>query len=180
MSKKKGADKDSAKNMEQETKSVIAADLPVNIHAQYIRDLSFENPSAPESLRGGGLPEMDISIGMDARELKLGDAKNSYEVVLNVRAEAKRKESTVFIAELQYGIALSIGEDVPQESHHPLLFIEIPRLAFPFARQIVSDLTMQGGYPPLMLNPVDFHALYLQRFSRDIEAAKASRQKSGS
>lgn len=175
MSKKKESAATSQKNNEPG----VAADLPINIHAQYIRDLSFENPNAPETLRGGqGLPEMDISIGMDARDLPMEGVTNGYEVVLNVRAVAKRKEEIVFIAELQYGVTLSIGEEIPKDTHHPLLFIEIPRLAFPFARQILSDITVQGGYPPLLLNPVDFHALYLQRFGKDIAAAQDAKKKS--
>ena len=176
MSKKKGAD--NGNGAVQNEQPTIATDLPVNIHAQYVRDLSFENPNAPETLRSGnGMPEMNISIGLDARKIKINGHNNAYEVALNVRAEAKIQNRTAFIAELQYGIALSIGENVSEDNHHPLLFIEIPRLAFPFARQIMSDLTSQGGYPPLLLNPVDFHALYLQKFSKEIEAAKASRQK---
>lgn len=152
----------------------VSADLPVNIHAQYIRDLSFENPNAPQALRGGqGAPEMDINIGMDAREIEIEGFSNGYEVALNVKASAKRKDETVFIAELQYGVTVSIGDKVPEDTHHPLLFIEIPRLAFPFARQILSDLTVAGGYPPLLLNPVDFHALYMQRFGKEIAAQRA-------
>jgi preprotein translocase subunit SecB len=152
---------------------IEAEGLPVTIHAQYVRDISFENPNAPGALRGNlGMPEMDINIGMDARALQEEGQKNLFEVALNVRAVAKRGEDTVFIAELQYGVVVSIGESVPEETHHPLLFIEIPRLVFPYARQIMSDLTIQGGYPPLLLNPVDFHALYMQRYGKEIEAAR--------
>lgn len=154
--------------------AMTAQDMPVTIHAQYIRDLSFENPNAPESLRPGTKPpEMDINIGMDARKLDDSDIKNLYEVVLNVRAAATHDSDSVFIAELQYGITASIGDDVPEENHHPLLLIEMPRMAFPFVRQIMSDMTVQGGYPPLLLNPVDFHALYMDRFGKEIEEAQA-------
>lgn len=147
-----------------------AADLPVAILTQYVRDISFENPNAPESLRGGlATPELDVNIGMDARKLPDQEVKNLYEVVLNARAEAKRGDNIVFIAEVQYGMVVNVGESVPEENHHPLLLIEIPRLAFPFVRQILSDLTSQGGYPPLMLGLVDFHALYMQRFGAEIE-----------
>ena len=152
---------------------IATQDMPITIHAQYVRDLSFENPNAPESLRPtGGAPEMDINIGMDARKLEGEDINNLFEVVLNVRAAAMNGEDPVFIAELQYGITVSIGDEVPEENHHPLLLIEIPRMAFPFVRQIMSDVTVQGGYPPLLLNPVDFHALYMQRFGAEIEAAQ--------
>ncbi len=141
--------------------------VPYIIHTQYVRDVSFENPNALDSLRPGQpMPEMDINIGMDARRIEDASIPNFYEVALNVRAEAKRGDNIVFIAELQYGIAVSFDESVPQDTHHPVLLIEIPRFAFPYARAIMSDLTSQGGFPPLLLNPVDFQALYVQRFAK--------------
>lgn len=150
-----------------------AADLPINIHAQYIRDLSFENPEAPDSMRTNlGVPEMDVNIGMDARKIEDDDVPHLYEVALSVTAEAQRDGKAVFIAELVYGVTVSIGEVVPEEQHHPLLLIEIPRIAFPFARQILATLTSQGGFPPLLLNPVDFQALYMERFKEEIAAAQ--------
>ena len=148
-----------------------APEMPINILAQYIRDLSFENPNAPESLRGGEPPQMDINIGMDARKIPDDQMPNLYEVVLNLRAIALRSGEPMFVAELQYGVTVVLN-NVPEESHHPLLLIEIPRLVFPYARQILSDMTMNGGYPPLMLNPVDFQALYMERFKDDIDAAR--------
>jgi preprotein translocase subunit SecB len=151
---------------------------PYTIIAQYLSDLSFENPVASEViLAGGGLPEMDINIGMDARKLVESKRPNMYEVIVNVRAEAKRDERLIFIAELQYGALVQINEEVPEENHHPTLFIEIPRATFPYARQILSAVTQQGGYPPLMLNPVNFYALYMQRFGKEIEAAMKEREK---
>lgn len=148
-----------------------AAELPVNIVAQYIRDVSFENPNAPESLKlEGGQPEMDVNIGLDAR--KIDEKSSLYEVVLSVQANAMRGEDPVFICEVHYGMTVEIGEEVPEDNHHPLLFIEIPRQAFPFVRQIVSNLVSQGGFPPLFLAPVDFHQLYMQRFAGEIKAAQ--------
>lgn len=152
-----------------------ATGLPVTIHAQYIRDLSFENPGAPESMRGGqDIPEMNVNIGMDARAIENTELKNLYEVSLTISATAARAERPVFLCEVIYGVTVSIGEVVPEDQHHSLLLIEIPRMAFPFARQILADLTSQGGYPPLLLNPVDFHALYLERFKDDLEKAKVA------
>lgn len=157
----------------QEEGQIAAQDLPVTIHAQYIRDLSFENPNAPDSLRPSqNPPEMDINIGMDARKIEDPQAPNLFEVVLNIRATATQGDDPVFMGELQYGATVSIGEGVPEENHHPLLLIEIPRMIFPYVRQIMSDLTVQGGFPPLLLNPVDFHALYMSRFGAEIEAAQ--------
>lgn len=154
-----------------------AADLPVTVLTQYVRDISFENPGTPESLRAGlPVPELDVNIGMDARKLSDKDMPNLYEVVLNAKAEAKRGKDVVFIAEVQYGMVVSVGENVPEENHHPLVLIEIPRLAFPFVRQIMADLTTQGGYPPLLLGLVDFHALYMQRFGPEIEQYRKKMQ----
>lgn len=154
--------------------------LPIAIHAQYVKDLSFENPNTPESLRGGKtMPVMDVNIGMDARRIPDDTMPFLYEVVLNVRAEASREGQTVFIAELQYGVTVSLN-DMPEDTHHPVLLIEIPRMAFPYARQILSDATVQGGYPPLLLNPVDFQALYMDRFKDEIEKARAEQQQAAS
>ena len=149
-----------------------AEESPINIMAQYVRDLSFENPDAPESLRADKVaPEMDINIGMDARKLEDPDIENLYEVVLNLRAVANREEEAVFIAEMQYGVTVQLN-GIPEDTHHPVLLIEVPALAFPYARQIMSELTMKGGYPPLMLNPVDFRTLYMERFADEIAEAQ--------
>jgi preprotein translocase subunit SecB len=160
----------SDKNKKNDSAAISAPEIPVNILAQYVRDLSFENPNAPGALRGAAPPEMEINIGMDARKLP-GDDEDLYEVVLNLSATATRDKAAMFLVELQYAAMVTL-KGVPQKTHHPVLFIEIPRLLFPFARQIISDMTIQGGYPPLMLNPVDFQALYMERFKDDIEAAR--------
>ena len=148
-----------------------AQELPINILAQYVRDVSFENPNAPDSLTlTGKQPQMDVNIGLDAR--KLAEGENRYEVVLGVRAEALHEDSTTFLCEVQYGVVVEIAKDVAEDNHHPLVFIEVPRQAFPFVRQIVSQTVSNGGFPPLFLSPVDFHALYLERFKDDIQAAE--------
>ncbi|MEZ5815323.1 MAG: protein-export chaperone SecB [Alphaproteobacteria bacterium] len=160
-----------------EAEGVATSAMPINILAQYIRDISFENPMAPDSLRSGlDNPEMDISIGMDARKLPDKDLDNLYEVVVNLRAVAQRsEEQPLFILEMQYGVTVALS-DIPEDNHHAVLLIEIPRLAFPYVRQIVSDLTTQGGYPPLILNPVDFRALYMERFKDEIAQAERDLQ----
>ena len=174
MSKEK-SDAKAAQTQDQ----ITAGEPPFNILTQYVRDISFENPNAPDSLRGGLVqPELDVNIGMDARKITDVDGMpNLYETVLKARAEAKRGVKVVFIAEVQYGMVVSVGEAVAEENHHPLLLIEIPRLAFPFVRQIMSDLTTQGGYPPLMLAPVDFYSLYMQRFGSEIEKFRKDLEK---
>jgi len=148
---------------------IPAQSLPITIHAQYVRDISFENPDAPLSIRAGQeMPVMDVNIGMDARTLEDDDVKNLYEVALTISAKAIRDEKPVFIAEVIYGVTVSIGDVVPEDQHHPILLIEVPRMAFPFARQILATTVSQGGYPPLLLNPVDFQALYMERFKDEI------------
>lgn len=160
--------KDKTTDQAQET----APDMPINILAQYVRDQSFENPNAPDSMRAGkDQPEMEMNIGMDARKIPSEEMDNLYEVVLNIKASAKRDDEDVFICELQYGVTVQLN-GVPEENHHPLLLIEIPRLAFPYARQIMSDMTIQGGFPPLMLQPIDFQALYMQRYKDEIQASQ--------
>ncbi len=148
-----------------------AQELPIHLAAQYVRDISFENPGAPDSLRLASVqPQMDVNIGLDAR--KLPDSENSYEVVLSVRAEAVAQEKTMFLCEIQYGIVAEIDKSVETDMHHPLVFIEVPRQAFPFVRQIMATTVANGGFPPLYLSPVDFHQLYLERFKDDINASK--------
>ncbi len=167
--------------MSEETKAVdennnkqIQADaLPITVHAQYVRDISFENPNAPDSLRTDlANPDMEVNVSMDARKIEDNEIKDLYEVALTLSATARRNGDTLFIAEVIYGMTLSIGDMIPEEQHHPVLFIEIPRLIFPFARQIMATITSQGGYPPLLLNPVDFQALYMERFKDEIEKSK--------
>lgn len=150
--------------------AVQAQSMPITIHAQYVRDISFENPDAPLSIRAGqAMPVMDVNIGMDTRKLEDDAVKNLYEVALTLSSTAMRDEKPVFIAEVIYGVTVSIGEEVAEEQHHPILLIEVPRMAFPFARQVLATIVSQGGYPPLLLNPVDFHALYLDRFKDEIK-----------
>lgn len=161
------------KNPTQDNQPLEASGLPITVHAQYVRDISFENPNAPGSLRtGASAPEMEVNVNMDAREIKDDDIKNMYEVALTLNAVAKRDDKALFVAEVIYGITVSIGDAVPENQHHPILFIEIPRLAFPFARQIMATVTSQGGYPPLLLNPVDFQGLYMDKFKNEIADAR--------
>lgn len=151
--------------------------IPVTVHAQYVKDVSFENPLAPQSFRGDlSMPELEINIGMDARKLQHPKIESYYEVALSAQVTARRGQDVVFIAEVVYGSSVSIGEEVPVEQHHPILLIEVPRLSFPFVRQILSNLTQQGGFPPVLLTPVDFQSLYIERFKERIQGAKGSEE----
>jgi preprotein translocase subunit SecB len=144
----------------------LAARMPVTIHAQYVRDLSFENPNAPASLHAAaGQPAMDVSFSMDARRVEDKEIPELYEVALAVQLNAKRGDKTAFICEIEYAVLCSL-HDVPEEHVHPLLLIEMPRYAFPFVRQIVANTTQQAGFTSVMLAPVDFRAFYMQRYGQ--------------
>lgn len=144
--------------------------MPVIIHTQYVKDFSFENPHAPNSLRAGQpeKPKLDVNIMIDAQKIEDEQLKSLYEVVMTVRAQSMRGERVDFIVEMAYGAAVSLP-DVPEDKHQPLLFIEIPRQIFPYIRHGIAQITQGGGYPPLFLNPVDFQAMYAARFARQNE-----------
>lgn len=160
---------DTTPNAEQDQRQIShdagqAQSLPVKVHAQYIKDISFENPKAPESLRSHReKPQMDIDIDMNARHIEDNEINALYEVTLKLAVRADRQEHTIFIGEIEYGATVELG-DVDKDHHHALLLIEVPHLIYPFARQILSQIVQQGGFPPLYLAPIDFRALYMQQF----------------
>lgn len=140
----------------------------LNVLVQYVKDFSFENPSAPNSLRPReNSPNINININVNANALSQSD----YEVVLRLEAKAADGQEVIFNVELLYAGIFRL-QNVAQEAMHPALLIECPRLLFPFARQIISDATRNGGFPPLMIDPVDFARLYQQRLAE--EQAKAT------
>lgn len=153
-----------------------AAGLPVTVLSQYVKDLSFENPNAPLTLRhSDDRPVMDASFSMDARRLEWEGRDFVYEVTLGIRTIAQKGDKAAFVCELEYGILCEL-RGVPEDQHHPLLLIEMPRLAFPFVRQIVATLTQQAGYMPLLLAPVDFRALYIQQFGEEMRKQMEQQQ----
>ncbi|MEC9342860.1 MAG: protein-export chaperone SecB [Pseudomonadota bacterium] len=128
----------------------------LSVLAQYIKDFSFENPNSPNSLRPReNSPNINIGINVTANGL----SKTDYEVLLKLEAKAVSGEETIFNAELLYAGIFRV-QGIPQEALKPSLMIECPRLLFPFARQIIADATRNGGFPPLMIDPVDFTRLY--------------------
>ncbi|MBO3758277.1 protein-export chaperone SecB [Ciceribacter sp. L1K23] len=142
----------------------------LNILAQYIKDLSFENPGAPRSLQARDkAPAININVNVNANPLSDTD----FDVVLSLTAEAKDADKVVFAAELVYGGVFRIA-GFPQEHMLPLLFIECPRLLFPFARQIIADATRNGGFPPLMIDPIDFAQMFAQRMAEEKTRAQVS------
>ena len=137
----------------------------IRILAQFIRDLSFENPHAPESLRGGAAqPQIDLGVEMNARSREDG----FYEVDIKLSAKANREEGAIFVVELLYGGVFQIA-GVAAEDLEPVLLIECPRYLFPFARKIIADVTSDGGYPPFMLDPIDFAGVYATRKAQEAE-----------
>jgi preprotein translocase subunit SecB len=144
----------------------------IHVLGQYVKDLSFENPGAPRSLRTSSeAPSLDVNVNVNARPISATDV----EVELRLEANAKRGEETLFITEVVYAGLFQL-RNVPKEHMAPLMLIECPRLLFPFARQVVADATRNGGFPPLMIDPVDFAALYRQRLAESTakEAATTS------
>ena len=128
--------------------------------AQYTKDLSFENPNAPGSLQQTTQPQISISVNVVTSPLSDTD----IEVTLRLEGKAEAAGSVMFNIELQYAGVFRI-QNVPQEQVQPLVLIECPRLLFPFAREIIATSVRNGGFPPLMIDPVDFVSLYRQRMA---------------
>jgi preprotein translocase subunit SecB len=143
-----------------------AAEVPgIRILAQFVRDFSFENPRAPETLRAGAAqPQIDLGVEMNAR----GRDDGLFEVDLKLSARAARDDGPLFVVELLYGGVFQIA-GVPAEDIEPVLLIECPRYLFPFARRIIADVTAEGGFPPFMLDPIDFAGVYAARKSQQGE-----------
>ncbi len=129
------------------------------INIQYVKDLSFEVPGAPDIYtQVRQAPQVQVNLDVNARRV----ADNAFEVVLSIRAEAKVEDKTCFIVELDYAGVFTLTS-VPQEMVEPVLLVEAPRMLFPFARSIVSDVTRESGFPAVLLQPIDFLALWQSR-----------------
>jgi preprotein translocase subunit SecB len=138
-----------------------AAAVPpgVRVLTQYIRDLSFENPLAPDSLRAGPTqPQIDLGVELNAK----GRPDGFFDIELKLTARAMRENDAVFHIELVYGGLFQVV-GVSEQDLEPVLMIECPRFLFPFARRIIADLTGEGGFPPFMLEPLDFAGIYASR-----------------
>ncbi|RUM24687.1 protein-export chaperone SecB [Rhizobium vallis] len=154
--------------MADDNNSNGATSPTLSILAQYTKDLSFENPGAPRSLQARDkAPTININVNVNANPLSDTD----FDVVLSLNAEAKDGDKTVFHTELVYGGVFRVA-GFPQEHMLPVLFIECPRMLFPFARQIIADVTRNGGFPPLMIDPIDFTQMFAQRVAEEQARAK--------
>ena len=136
----------------------------MNILAQFIRDMSFENELAKKGVVGEVAPEVKVQVNLDAKKRSV---ENQYEVVikLNVNSKSKKGGEPLFLLELEYGGVFQVT-GVPDEQLHPFLLIECPRMLFPFIRRVVSDITRDGGFPPLNLENIDFIKLYRNEIAR--------------
>ena len=144
-----------------------AAPPPIIVNAQYIKDLSFEAPKAPLIFTAMQKEEPDVNINVSVNFSELKDEimvdHQIFEVVLGVEATCTVGSDTAFLLELQYAGLFTINVDV--QDRRPALLIECPRLLFPFARNILADISRDGGFPPLMLGPLDFASMYRQKAS---------------
>lgn len=135
----------------------------LNVLTQYVKDLSFESPGAPLTLQPrDNAPAININVNVTANPL----AENDFDVNLSLTATAKDGDTVLFNVELIYGGVFRIT-GFPQEHVMPLVFVECPRLIFPFARQIVAECTRNGGFPPLMIDPIDFASMFQQRVAEE-------------
>ena len=162
--------KDKLSETTQNSESVASRQIVV--HAQYIKDLSFESPNAPEILmESPNQPDVEITVNVGAQSL--GDSQ--FEVLLNIGAKAKANDKALFLVELTYAGIVSCP-DCASEDVNSIVMIEAPRLLFPFARAIVSDVTRDGGFMPLNIQPVDFVAVYQHNLAKQQEAASKTKQ----
>ncbi|MGR3634350.1 MAG: protein-export chaperone SecB [Shimia sp.] len=141
-----------------------APQIKMNVLTQFVRDMSFENILAQKGASGNAQPDVQVQVNLDAKKRS---ADHQYEVAikLNITSKNKEDDSEMFILELDYAGVFHV-EGVPEDQLHPFLLIECPRILFPFVRRIVSDVTRDGGFPPLNLDNIDFVALYRQEIAR--------------
>ncbi len=155
---------DEAKPAENGAAAGVPPQPKMSVLGQFIRDLSFENALALKGVEGEVKPAINVEVALDAKKRP---ADNQYEVITKFKVNSKNQGGgePLFLLELEYGGIFQV-ENVPEEQLHPFLMIECPRMLFPFVRRIVSDVTRDGGFPPLNLDTVDFLALYRQEIAR--------------
>jgi preprotein translocase subunit SecB len=141
--------------------------LKMQVLAQYIRDMSFENILAQKGITGEVQPNVSIQVNIDAKKRPV---EHQYEVIIksNISSKTKEKDEPMFLLELEYAGIFHI-ENIPEDQLHPYLMIECPRMIFPFLRRIVSDVTRDGGFPSLNLETIDFLDLYRNEIQRRVD-----------
>jgi preprotein translocase subunit SecB len=139
-----------------------ATEAQLTVLAQYIKDLSYESPSAPQSLQGPGEnPQLKVGINVNAGPR----SDDVYEVMLNLEVHAKSDLGVIYNVELLYGGLFRL-RNIPAHLLQPVLYVDCPTLLFPFMRRVLADISRDGGFPPLMLDPIDFGKLYAQNLAR--------------
>jgi preprotein translocase subunit SecB len=133
----------------------------ISINAQYVKDLSFENLAIPGTVKIDGPPSIDLSLDINVTKLS---EDNYFEVALNINSKAVFNETTLFIAELSYAGIFHLA-NIPEDQLKPVLSIHCAAMIFPYARKIISDVTQDGGFQPLMMDPIDFARLYYKRLA---------------
>jgi preprotein translocase subunit SecB len=133
-------------------------DPAIGLISQYVKDLSFENPNAPAVYQWQSSPQMDVQFNISAE----GVGDNLYEVALKIDVTSKADEGTAFVVDLKYAGLFGV-RNVPEDQLQPFFLAEAPRILFPFARRVIADAVRDGGFPPLLLDPVDFHGLFMQQ-----------------
>jgi preprotein translocase subunit SecB len=142
----------------------------LTVLAQYVKDLSFENPGAPQSLQGPGQnPQLKVSVNVSAEPR----GEETFEVGLHLEVHASNAKGVIYNVELLYGGLFGL-RNIPQNLLQPVLFIDCPTLLFPFMRRVLADVTRDGGFPPLMLDPIDFGRLFAENLARG-EVAQATK-----
>ena len=146
--------------------------VPLSVNLQYLKDLSFESPRAPQVfVSEGPQSQVGVNVRVDGR----GVGENTYEITLHLEVAATAGDAQVFLLEMDYAGIFTVPQLVP-EVLGPLLMIEAPRMLFPFARQIVSNTVAAGGFPPLLINPIDFADLYRRQLAAQAQAQGAPAQ----
>jgi len=146
-----------------------APQVRMSVMAQFVRDMSFENVVAQKGVSGTDVqPDIQVAVSLDARKRQVD---HQYEIVTKYKVTSKNKATgdVLFLLEVDYGGVFHV-EGVPDDQLHPFLLIECPRMLFPFVRRIISDVTRDGGFPPLNIDTVDFLALYRQEMARRAQA----------
>ena len=151
---------------DEAAKQDAMADIRLLVHRHYIKDLSVENPNAPEIFTKREQPQVKVQLDVNASRLQ----ERIFEVVLATKVDATVEDKAAFIVELDFAALIKVGDKVPDAEIEQILAVEVPQLLFPFARNIVADVTRDGGYPPLLINPVDFASLRRQK----VAAAQAA------
>lgn len=136
----------------------------IGLISQYVKDLSFENPNAPAVYQWQAAPQIDVQFNIGAD----GVGENLFEVTLKIDVTSKADEGTAFVIELKYAGLFGV-RNVPEDQLQPFFLAEAPRILFPFARRVVADAVRDGGFPPLLLEPIDFHGLFLQQAQAQTE-----------